>query len=203
MEFKEGTSVYTDDGKKAGSLRRVVIDPASEKVTHIVIEKGLLFKNDWVVGMDKVAATSEEKVALTCSVDELKDMLPLDVEEDVPLDNSRGSTSGYFPASGGMFMNPPPGEAMIKKITRTIPDELVAMKEGARVISSDEKNVGSIEHLFTDPKTGKITHFLLYQGTLVKTRKSIPFEWVKLITDDEVYLTVEAQKVDDLPEVQG
>jgi sporulation protein YlmC with PRC-barrel domain len=203
MEFKDGTNVYTFDGKKAGSLRRVVIDPESKEVTHIVIEHGFLFKDDKVIGVENVAEASEEKVALTCSGDELKGMPPLDVEQFVNLNDSPGGSPDYTPLQGGIFLNPAADRAMVKETHRTIPEELVALKEGAHVISSDEIPVGAIDHLFTDPKTGKITHFILLQGVLGKTRKSIPFEWVKMITDDEVYLTVDAQKVEGLPEAKA
>lgn len=42
MEFKDGANVYTSDGKTAGSLQRVVIQPETKAVTHIVVHKGLL-----------------------------------------------------------------------------------------------------------------------------------------------------------------
>lgn len=200
MEFKDGTIVYTAEGKKAGNLRRVVIDPESKAVTHIVVERGFLFKNDKVIDVAKVAETSEDRVALNCTVDELKEMSPLDIEHYVPLSGTAGGGQ-YDPLPGGVYSNSAP-DRMIKETLRTIPEQLVALKEGARVTSSDDKQVGNIEHLFTEPETGKVTHFIISQGSLSKARKSIPYDWVKMISDDEVSLTVEAQQVDGLPEVQ-
>lgn len=203
MEYKDGTSVYTIDGKKAGSLRRVVIDPKTKEVTHIVIEKGLLFKDDKVVPVENVASTSEDKVSLTCSENELKEMSPLDIERYVPLDETNGGVQRFDPMAGGVYGNLPVPTRTIKEVKRTISDELIALKEGAPVISADDQHVGNIEHLFTEPQTGKITHFLISQGSLAKTRKSIPYEWVKMITDEEVDLTVDAKLLEGLPEVQG
>jgi sporulation protein YlmC with PRC-barrel domain len=44
MELQQSTNVYTSDGKEAGSLNRVVIEPETNKVTHIIIKSGLIIK---------------------------------------------------------------------------------------------------------------------------------------------------------------
>ena len=87
------------------------------------------------------------------------------------------------------------------QIKRTIPDELVALKEGARVISADDDHVGFIEHIFTETETGKVSRFIVSHGIISKTRKSIPIEWVKLITDEDVYLAVGTEKVEEAAEL--
>jgi len=206
MEFKDGTSVYTVDEKKAGGLRRVVIDPDTNEVTHIVIEKGLLFKVDKVIPVEKVASATQEKIDLNCSIEELKEMSPLEVEETMHRSEApeaqRTGPSYYDPFSGRMIGDLPPDNPLIMEMKRTIPDKLVAMKEGARVISADDVHVGNVEHVFTDPVSGKVTHFIIAQGPVFTTRKPLPIEWVKMITDDEVYLTVESQKLEELPVVQ-
>lgn len=37
MEFREGTDVVTAGGEKVGEIERVVIDPRTREVTHIVV----------------------------------------------------------------------------------------------------------------------------------------------------------------------
>ena len=202
MEFKDGTSVYTADGENAGSLHRVVIDPTTREVTHIVVQKGLLFKEDKVVPVDKIASTSHEKVDLNCSFEELKLMSPLEVAHYVPLSESSEGRQNLDPLAGGMYGGSPSTRNVIMEVKRSIPDELVALKEGARVVSADDQHVGNIEHVFTESETGTVTHFIVTQGLILPTRKTLPIEWVKLITDDEVYLTVDAQNVEALPVIQ-
>ena len=58
MEFKEGAVVFSSDDKKVGHIRRVVIDPKTEEVTHLVIEKGFLFVEDRVIPIEEVQAQS-------------------------------------------------------------------------------------------------------------------------------------------------
>lgn len=197
MEFKNGTNVYTADGKGAGSLHRVVLDPQTKEVTHIVIQRGLLVKEDKVIPMAKVASASQEKVALNCEIDELKEMPPLVIEHIVPTDE--GQT--YGKVLGGINMPPNPEADVRMEATRTIPDDLVALKEGARVMSEDDKHVGDIEQIFTEE--GKATRLTLTQGTLVKNKKTIPFEMVKMVSDDEVDLTIQAQQLEEMPADEG
>ena len=65
MEFKEGASVVTTDEKVAGHLNRVVIDPETNQVTHIVIQRGLLDKVDLVVEVQISGEPAPEKGDLT------------------------------------------------------------------------------------------------------------------------------------------
>jgi len=45
MQFRENADVFTPAGEKIGRLDRVVIDPGSFEVTHIVTQKGLQQEN--------------------------------------------------------------------------------------------------------------------------------------------------------------
>jgi sporulation protein YlmC with PRC-barrel domain len=40
MIFKYGSDVITVNGEKVGEVKEVVIDPRTEDVTHVIIEKG-------------------------------------------------------------------------------------------------------------------------------------------------------------------
>jgi uncharacterized protein YrrD len=199
MEFKDGTKVFSLEGKEVGSLQRVVIDPETNDVTHIVIQKGLLFVSDQVISVDVVASASEEKINLNCTMDELKEMPPLDVEQHLPIAEMLDEPD-FIPLAGGLYPEPITQPNIKLQIKRTIPEELVALKEGARVVSRDDKHVGNIDRVFTDPETGKATHFIVSHGLLVKAKKSIPVQWVRSFDDDEVQLIMGVDQYKDLPE---
>jgi sporulation protein YlmC with PRC-barrel domain len=196
MEFKDGASVYTSNGSITGSLYRVVIDPETKKVTHIVIQKGLLVKEDKVIAMEKVASASPEKVTLNCTVDEIKEMPPLEIEKYEPMSGNSGREQNYDPLAGRMYWTE---RSVIMETKRTIPDELVALKEGARVMIENDEHVGNVERVFTEPETGKVTHFIVSQGLLLKTRKTVPIQWVGMLDDVTVRLSVGIQQLEALP----
>ena len=58
MEIKRNAKVTTADGKDVGRVDRVVIDPQSKEVSHLVIRQGFLFTEDKVVPIDLVSAAT-------------------------------------------------------------------------------------------------------------------------------------------------
>ncbi len=202
MEFTDGTSVFTYDNKNAGKLRRVVIDPQTDEVTHIVIEKGLLLKDDKVVPVDKVAFSTPYRIDLTCTAEELSTLFPMEIAHTVPLHEAASEERIYLPMPGGMYVSPPPQPTTVTEVTRTIPDNLVALKEGSPVMTGDDQHAGDVEKVLTSSTTGRVTGFIISHGLLFKQRKSIPIEWVKSIDPDEVVLIYAMKQVDELPDMQ-
>src|ERR671924_395888 len=103
MELKEGTSVFTASGEEVGKINRFVLDPATNEVTHIVVEKGWLLPEDKVVPIGMVSTATEERVALNQTVEDL-DQLPLFEEThfvaltDEEIDSAAASAYRYAPA---------------------------------------------------------------------------------------------------------
>ena len=201
MDFKEGESVYTSDGTEAGRLHRVVIDPETHAVTHIVIQRGLLNKEDKVVAVEKIISSLQDGVILDCSAEELNEMAPLNTTHLVPMTGSGGRDT-YVSGAPGSFLNQSPEDYVVEEITRTIPEKLVALKEGAQVVSADDDQVGNIERVVTDPQTLQVTHFIVSQGLLRKVRKIVPIGWVSMWDEDKVFLEVGTQQLKELPEFE-
>jgi len=198
MEFKDGSSVYTSDGKEAGGLCRVVINPDTREVTHIVVQRGLLVKEEKVIEADKIASASQEQVTLYCTIDEFKEMPLLEIEQYAPMSQDYEQAQNYPSLTGGLYWNPALEHSIITEIKRTIEDELVALKGGAQVMSKDYDQVGNVECVVTDTETGKVILFIVSQGLMLKTRKSIPIQWVDMLGEDTIRLTVEARQLEDL-----
>ena len=55
MQLKKGASVESSAGEKIGTLDRVVLDPETKEVTHIIVEKGWLFTENKVIQIQDVA----------------------------------------------------------------------------------------------------------------------------------------------------
>jgi uncharacterized protein YrrD len=201
MEFREGASVYTSDGDKAGHLHRVVIDPGSNEITHIVVQKGFLNHEDKVVPMEKVASAIQDEITLLCDSAELKEMSPYEISQYVPARIAYDQGPHTF-AVPGMYWDSPdaPSEYYIAEESRhTIEDNLVALKEGAPVVSADDKQVGNVERVITDPASDEVTHFIITQGLLLKSRKVVPIQHIELLEDDKVYLDLRTKEVENLP----
>lgn len=211
MLFKKGVDVFSSDNEKVGTLDRVVMDPKTKEVTHIIVREGFLFIKDKVVPMDLIGSVTDERIALQGSKEHLNELpdyeethyVPRDAAADddmntlywnppvpvVPVDSGSGyGRYAYFPQS-----------QYIRRTEQNIPEGMVALAEGAKVLSEDGEQVGNIETLVTDPNE-HVTHLVISSGLLMKERKIIPAQWLSAVTEDEVHLSVDSHLVEQLPE---
>jgi uncharacterized protein YrrD len=216
IELKEGMSVVTPGGEEVGKINRFILDPATNEVTHVVIQKGWLLPEDKVIPFQMINS-DEDRVILRDDID--FDQLPafeeahfVRVDDDLNDIGRAGApvyqhTPGYYwypvhpniAYSGfGLGYNTWPAA----ETKRNIPDNTVSLKEGTDVISSDGEHVGDVERLFVDPDSSKMTHFLISQGLLFKDRKLVPIDWVTSIAEDKVHLAVPSRLLERLPAYQ-
>lgn len=209
MQFKQNASVYTADGKDVGRVDRVVLDPKTKVVTHLVIRKGFLFTEDKVVPVELLEETAETGIRLRPEVGDLN-ALPLFEEKryvlapetEPPVSELEIRPAGLYPAP--MNAGPtlpaagPVAATYVISTEQNIPEGTVAMKKGAKIITSDGKNVGSLEQVLTDPGHERAAYLIIAQGLLMKERRRIPSTWVSQITEDEIHLSVGAHTIEEL-----
>jgi len=216
MELKEGADVFTASGEQLGKINRVILDPGTNEVTHIVVQKGWLLPADKVVPIAIVSSATDEKIVLNEDIN--FDQLPAFEETHfVELTQADMPPTGYptysyapayywyppsgyigYPRFGAEYYGWPPAVT-----TRNIPADTIPLKEGANVVSSDEKHVGAVERVFLDSESHKATHFLISQGTLLKERKLVPAHWIRSVEENEVELSVPARLLERLPAYQS
>ncbi len=217
LEIKEGTPVFTSDGKEVGKINRFVLNPVTDEVTHLVVQKGWLLPEDKVVPFEMVDSASEDKVTLKKDLDDFDQLPPFEETrfvqakpgEGIPVTGGRTHyvptyywyppPNGYigYPAYGLPYPTWPPTVTQ-----QNIPANTVPLENGSNVISSDGKHVGDVERLFVEPESKKVTHFLISQGLLFTDRKMVPVNWVKSVKENEVDLTVSSQFLEALPAYQ-
>ncbi len=223
MRLKKGDEVYTAQGEKLGTVERVVLDPETKEVTHLVITKGFLFKTNKVVAMDMVDPAMEDKITLRSSKLALDDFQDFEETHYVNVDQTENPASDELPVSdqvpasywyppinlawwrAGGTDNPITYPAMPVYVARTeqnIPEGTVALEEGAKVMSSDDRHIGNIEQVIIDPQDKRVTHFVVSEGTLFKDRKLIPVLWISRISENEVHLSSTASMLERLPAYQ-
>ena len=211
MRLVKGADVYSSQGERLGTLNRVIIDPNSREVTHIVIEKGLLFTTNKVVSIDRVNKENEDRIVLTPVAQDLEQLDDFEESHYVNLDDtdypgSDVTTSFWYPPvdyawwRSGVSLGTPPMPVYAVRTTQNIPEGTVALEEGAQVVSADNKDVGNIEQLVVDSQDNRITHFVVSAGLLFKERKLIPVTWISTIGEQKVRLSVNAGTLERLPD---
>jgi uncharacterized protein YrrD len=217
MKLKQGARIVTAAGQGLGHLERVVMDPRTKAVTHVVVSKGLLFTKEKVVPIDLIASVAGDEIWLreaAGDVDQLPEYqettyVPLSEAERsrVPAETLERVSPVYwypaYPASGlgvpGLGSVGPP---YVARTEENVPEGTVALAKGARVVSADGQHVGNVEQVLTDPQADRATHFVISAGLLLKTRKLIPTTWISDLGRDEVHLAVGAQLIEELREYE-
>jgi uncharacterized protein YrrD len=222
MQFKRGANVFASDGQKVGEIARVAIDPRTDEVTHVVVEKGFLLTADKVVPISLIGPAAEDRVTLRENAGDLEALPDFEERHYVLLDEERlkkVSAKGYasplhwYPPVGttwwrsggylgypGFFGYPVP--PYVVETERNIPEGTVALKEGAKVVSRDGEHVGDVEAVLTDPEEDRATHLVISQGLLLKERKLVPTSWISTVLPDEVHLAVGAHLIEGLREYE-
>lgn len=213
MQIKNGTQVFTSDSNVVGRIDRVVIDPRTDEITHLIIRQGFLFTEDKVLPMTLVASANEHEVTLKPNVQNLDGLPPFEEAHYIPRSEVDDTTNvtpiyGYAPYGAGalpaytgwiaapMLTDPD----HVEVIEQNIPPKSAAFSSGARVISYDDQHVGEVESIYIDPRSNQATHFVISQGLLFKNRKIVPSTWIRMIAENEVYLGVDADTLKTLPD---
>jgi uncharacterized protein YrrD len=206
--LQKDATVLAADGRQLGSLERVVLNPESNVVTNVVVRTGNLIKHqEKVVPINLVAETADNQILLHEEAGDLKGFPSFEerrlVDEHGGTDNP-SPTQNTPPVVAG-FMGTPmissPVRPIVTRIEQNIPEGTVAMKEGARVISADGKQVGAVERVLADPIEEQVTYLQVSKGLLVKDMKLVPIHWVLSVGEDEVHLRVSRDSVETMNEL--
>ena len=217
MQFAENAEVHASNGEKVGRIDRVVIDPDSKELTHIVVKKGFLFTKDKVIPIDHVDASDENRVVLKEGTGDPDDFPDFEESHYIPAEEAESFAkrnmgaarplAWYYPLPGGAWwrrrMGGYPGypePAYVRRTETNIPEGTVPLEEGAKVVSSDGDRVGKVERVYAEEEEQRVTHLLISHGLLSKERKLIPSMWVKHVLGDEVRLSISRNFVEQLPE---
>ena len=210
MKFVKGAEVFNAAGEQIGTVSRVVIDAKTSDVTDLVIERGALFKDEKVVPVQLLDTATEDRIVLGETNQSVEDLpnyetthyVPID-QKGFPIDNIE--TSYWYPPIN--FQNPAPGrmpQVPVELDTRTepgIPEDRIAITEGAAVISADDKHIGNVEQVIMNSEGNSVTHFVIGKGFLLKEHKLVPAHWASgMDDDDKIRLSVDASLFDRLPE---
>jgi uncharacterized protein YrrD len=214
-ETKKGADVFSSVGEKIGSIDRVVINPETKEVSHLVVEKGFLFNTNKVIPIEYVDLEFEDRFTLEKNAEELEVLPSYDPNTYINLDRSaypeeeqKIDTSYWYPpidyawwinAGGTPGLYPKP---RFVKAEDVIPHETVALKEGARVVSKDGEHIGNVEQVIVETAEDIATHIVVSEGFFLKERKLVPTTWITHVDEDQVTLSVWSDTFDNLPEYE-
>ena len=199
--FTIGAEASCSDGP-CGRVRRVVVDPVAETVTHLVVgpehPRGL----GRLVPVGLIDATSGG-ISLSCTWAEFAGLSWAKQTHFLP---KSGAWPGYAPGQVfswpyyGLvsFMGAGMGSRPQSVTSHSVPLGEVEIRRGDPVHATDG-DIGRVQGLVIDPPSRGVTHVLLQEGHLLGRREvTIPVSAVAG-TGDCIRLTITKQEVQDLP----
>jgi len=203
LSFDIGARAYCQDGQ-CGKLVRLVVNPVTEDVTDLIIEKGFLQKHDRVIPISAVKSTTDAEIHLAMESHSLSDFPEFrEVEFRVP---SSGWDSSRHKAEHVRYWMTPYGVGVsalsVVPTARRRFNEGVAY--GSKVIGRGTKvhslrgGVGKVDHVLVDCAEGHITHLVVKRNLLAEYH-TVPVEMIQSVEDDGVTLSVSRDQVLALP----
>lgn len=211
MDFHIGRPVMAEDGR-AGTLDRLVYDPAADRVRALVVRQDGLLPHDVLVPLDRVLAADEEEVRLRGTVEEIaslegfshaqftqppEDWLP-------PLGIDAASSAFLFPAS------PYAVGAFVPTTPLTVPsDEVVEERPagsldltGDTVVNCTDGLAGTVDRVLTQGNSDRVTHLIVRRGSLITRDIMVPADRITSTDEQTVQLSISQADLEELPEFQ-
>jgi hypothetical protein len=194
MKFPLNADVHCTDGL-CGRSTYVVLNPASEQITHIVVKENQPSRIERLVPVVLVGQTAAEVILLNCTLEEFSALEPFNQTEFVYGDLPHHATD---PSLTLLWPYAVPAKRVVDKKIRPIPPGDLAVRRGARVRATDGR-VGRIDEFLVDPESCGITHLCLQEGRKRgDTTRCIPVSEIAEIREDVVYLKVDKKTVESM-----
>jgi len=205
--FTIGDDADCTDGV-CGEVRRVIVNPVTRAVTHLVVEPKHHHDCGRLVPLDLVDATTGG-IRLRCTLAEFEKLDPAEETQFLPgtpgypgYDPEQVAYMPYYGMSGmgvgGMGMA---GAYAPMTVTYdAVPLDEVEVRRGEHVHATDG-HIGKVQGLVIDPDSHHVTHVLLQEGHVWGRKEvAIPIGAVTGV-DDGIRLNLTKQQVQDLPPV--
>ena len=207
MKVQFGADVITYDEKKVGTVKEVVLDPATKEITHLIIEKGLVFTEDKVLPISLVLDAREDEVKLVETDQDLHELPDFEEDQYFPVasrpmyDPDLVYSRNFLIAKPRIAPKQQEGVRVteVKGALKNIPDDAERLQVGADVVTLDGEKVGLIKEILLESPTDQVSHVVLDRGLLKSEDALIPIHWVDQVSEDEVKLLVDQEVIQNLP----
>jgi hypothetical protein len=214
--FRLGADVRCADGD-SGLIKSLVISPADDAVTHLVVEPAHRQGLGKLVPLSLVDTTSgpaaSGEVRLLCSVAEYGQLEAAEAtyffpgDEDYPTYRKEPVVSWPYYAPPGVMDTPAmpgddPREVSQVLTVDTVPDRLPGADEVSRGehVHATDGDIGHVQGIVVDPGTGRVTSVLLRERHRLSHRMVlIPRFAVAGVGADGFHLSITKRQVQDLP----
>lgn len=199
LNFHMGAPVQCTNGQ-CGKLAGVVINPESQHITDLIVEKGFLLKHDRVLPISVMEGATEENVYLSISSDEL-DQHPeyrlVEYQEPATgLEQQSNLVATPYGLQQGALE--PVVPMVRKKIREGIAPGQKIIEQGMPV-NNGYGTFGKVDHVLMNPENQEITHLVVRRGMIFSDHVIIPISMFEEVREDSVFVTGSDEELEQLP----
>jgi sporulation protein YlmC with PRC-barrel domain len=197
MDIPLNVHVHCSDGR-CGRSTRVVLNPATEQLTHIVVRERGHSRIERMVPIELVANTAAEVIVLRCTKEEFLSLSSFHSTDFIYTEIPQYATDPKLTAIWPYVV---PVKRIIDDTIERIPPGELAVRRGAKVLALDGQ-VGRVDEFIVGPKSGNITHLCLREGHLWgQVEICVPVSFIDHIEGNIVHLNVDKKTIESMPAV--
>ena len=183
-KIRIGSPILCRDGRAAGEVDRVVVDPKTGEVSHLVARAKDLLNHDVVLPVSAMRGFDADAVTISLSALELERM-PDYVEEEYVSPATEEALPGPYGHGEVLFR-----VAHVRQAPRDLPlGKAVECRDGL---------CGTVDELLLDPITRQVLSFRLRRAGALSRDVVVPAEWVLDAGGERVRLDCSVRQLEDL-----
>lgn len=200
-------------GERVGTVKRLILDPASFDLRQIVVERsGFLAAREVLVPVERIYDAKEETVTLDMTATELEalpdfeetiyvslDRLERDASATAPISHIEPSLASFYFVPQVPYPEAAPASAT-ETVKHTEPGSC-EINAGMEVYAGDQK-VGEISEVIIDSSDKRATGFVVERGWLFTHNIEVPADWVSSIEGGRILLNRTKDQIEALDQAQ-
>lgn len=213
-----GKPVVAADGKRVGTVDRLVLDANSKELRQFIVRQGTLLTKDRIIDRPVIDRIDPDGTVHLNVSSEMVDQFPefyeanfiIPQEEDLtwlphawvsgqpiegailyPAGGSFGQ--GYDPQAG--VIEAAPLDPPVVETESNLSTDTVLIDEGTSVVDRNGDKIGTVDEIVYD-EDGNVVGFVVKAGFIFHHDVRIPADWVESVTTDSVQLTMTAEEAE-------
>jgi len=214
-QFQLGAEVHDGD-QSIGHLRKIALEPNNWQVTHLIVERGLLFKRAKAIPASHMHSTTADGIHLSINPDELDrfdDYEETVVAKDIPATDI--PPTGYSPISQDIatigsaelpHLAPyaprtdiPGMKTAQEKVHLGVSEADIILDEDT-VIAGEDEEFGRLNGITTEAETLYLSTVIAGQGQLIERAFQVASSLVNSLSDERIQVSLTRSQVEELLE---
>jgi len=211
MELELGQHILSSDGQDIGTIKHLVLDPASGRVKTFVVEKGAFFPDDIEIPLEAVKERSEDGLTLRATAEESRHLPRFEEGQYRAVAPREKAPSAQYPVGALILPNAytasPASNTGFPLFVPIVDGQMASLSlseqearlqqldlnnavisVGDEIFSKDMEKVGEVQCVAFDSGTGRPVRLVVRQGWLFHKDWELPPDSIAGVDDGVVYL---------------